>query len=78
MEVAQKFAPHFPEWEQVKSSRTIDLSETNRRQMQQAGLNGSYIFDCKLCTACQSEQFFSYRREPENPGRMVAVIERLI
>jgi polyphenol oxidase len=78
IEVAQQFVPHFPEWEQVKSSRTVDLSEANRRQMEQAGLNPDHIFDCRLCTACQSGQFFSYRRESENPGRMLAAISRIV
>jgi YfiH family protein len=78
IEVAQQFARHFPEWEQVRTSRTVDLSEANRRKMEQAGLNGDHIFDCKLCTTCQSKQFFSYRREPESPGRMIAAIGRLV
>ena len=76
-EVARQFAPYFPEWEPVGNSRTVDLPEANRRQMEKAGLNSNYIFDCKLCTACVSTEFFSYRREPENPGRLLAVIERL-
>lgn len=76
-EVAQQLAPYFPEWEPVTGSRTVDLSEANRRQMEEAGLNRHYIFDCRLCTACQSQEFFSYRREPQNPGRMLAAIERL-
>lgn len=78
IEVAQQFVAYFPEWEQVTNSRTIDLSEANRRQMEQAGLKRVQIFDCRLCTACGSKEFFSYRREPENPGRMVAAIKRLI
>ena len=77
-EVAQQFAPYFPEWEPVVSPRTIDLAEANRRQMERIGLKPDHIFDCKLCTACESRQFFSYRREPKNPGRMIAAIERLI
>ncbi len=78
VEVAQQFAPHFPEWEPVVSSRTVDLAEANRRQMERIGLKPDHIFDCKLCTACEQNQFFSYRREPKNPGRMIAVIERLV
>ena len=78
IEVAQQFVPHFPEWEQVRTSRTVDLPEANRRQMEQAGLNRHQIFDCKLCTACQNQEFFSYRREPENSGRMMAAIGRLV
>jgi copper oxidase (laccase) domain-containing protein len=44
--------------------------------MHAAGLRTDRIFDCGLCT-CQSAQFFSYRREPQNLGRMVASISRL-
>ncbi|MBV8709686.1 MAG: peptidoglycan editing factor PgeF [Acidobacteriaceae bacterium] len=78
VEVAQQFALHFPEWGQVTNSRTVDLAEANRRQMEQAGLKRDQIFDCQLCTACGSMEFFSYRREPKNPGRMVAAIGRLV
>ena len=55
----------------------LNLAQANRRQMMAAGVNPERIFDCDLCTTCQSTQFFSYRREPENPGRMMASISRL-
>ncbi|MBV9300923.1 MAG: peptidoglycan editing factor PgeF [Acidobacteriaceae bacterium] len=76
-EVATRFEPLFPEWEGVAGSRKMDLPEANRRQMQTAGVNPDRIFDSGLCTACQSAQFFSFRREPENRGRMIAAISRL-
>jgi YfiH family protein len=76
-EVETQFAALFPEWEPARGKRRLDLPEANRRQMQAAGVNADRIFDCCLCTTCQSAQFFSYRREPENPGRMVAAISRL-
>jgi copper oxidase (laccase) domain-containing protein len=57
--------------------RTLNLPEATRRQLRSAGVSGDRIFDCGLCTTCQTAQFFSYRREPENPGRMVASICRL-
>jgi polyphenol oxidase len=76
-EVEGQFMPLFPEWEPVTGKRKLDLPEANRRQMHAVGVNPDYIFDCGLCTTCQSAQFFSYRREPENPGRMVASICRL-
>ncbi len=76
-DVAAQFAPLFPEWEPVTGKRKLDLPEANRRQMHAAGMNADRIFDCGLCTTCQSAQFFSYRREPENPGRMLASISRL-
>lgn len=69
-DVAQHFAPSA-------GKSKLDLPKANRLQLQAAGVNPDRIFDCGLCTACQSAQFFSYRREPENPGRMVASICRL-
>jgi len=57
--------------------RTVDLSEANRRQLTLAGVSAARIFDSGLCTYCLAEQFFSYRRQPENPGRMTAAIARL-
>jgi hypothetical protein len=78
LDVADQFSPLFPEWEPAAANkRSLDLSEANRRQMQAAGMDPQRIFDCGLCTACQSDGFYSFRREPENPGRMVSAIERL-
>jgi YfiH family protein len=76
-EVAERFLPFFPEWESVNGGRNLDLPEANCRQMAGAGVMPDRIFDCGLCTTCLSAQFFSYRREPENSGRMVAAICRL-
>lgn len=77
-EVADKFSQIFPEWPSgTTNKRTLDLSEANRRQMKDAGVSPQRIFDCGLCTTCQSADFYSFRREPENPGRMVSAIERL-
>jgi YfiH family protein len=77
-DVVEQFAPWFPERRgREEWARKVDLAETNRRQLQAAGVLSARVFDCHLCTACQSGQFFSFRREPENPGRMLAVISRL-
>lgn len=77
-EVAQQFTAWHPEWAEYEAkARKIDLAKTNRLQMRDAGVLLDHIFDCELCTACQSGQFFSFRREPENTGRMLAAIARL-
>jgi YfiH family protein len=55
----------------------LNLVQANRLQMESVGIDPSRISDCGLCTTCQSAQFFSYRREPGNPGRMTASISRL-
>jgi polyphenol oxidase len=76
-EVETQFAPFFPEWEQPTGKRKLDLPEANRRHMRAAGVNRDRIFDCGFCTSCQTAQFFSFRREPENAGRMIASISRI-
>jgi polyphenol oxidase len=72
-EVGPEVAAHF----NLTGRCNLDLPDANRRQLETAGLAPEHIFDSGLCTACHAEQFFSYRREPENPGRMVAAICRL-
>jgi hypothetical protein len=78
-EVAAHFTSLFPEWERLGGGKThLDLAEANRRHLQAAGVRPDHIFDCGLCTRCNSEHFFSYRREPQNPGRMLSAVSRLV
>lgn len=53
---------------------TWDLQLTNRLILQEDGVRPENIIDCGLCTACNPEVFFSYRREQGKTGRMAAVI----
>lgn len=78
-EVAERFRAHFSEWGPIRGyeKRMLDLPEANRRQLLQAGILAHRIFDAGLCTSCLSDRFFSYRREPTNPGRMIAAIARI-
>ena len=71
-EVGPEVAAHF----NLIGRCNIDLPEANRHQMEAAGLPPDHIFDSGLCTACQTSQFFSFRREPHNPGRMLSSICR--
>jgi len=76
-EVAAQFRSLFPEWPAVTGKQHVDLVEANRRNLSAAGVPAAQIFDSGLCTACVAEHFFSYRREPQNPGRMLSAICRL-
>jgi polyphenol oxidase len=76
-DVASQFSPFFPEWPPVQGKQRLDLAEANRRHLVASGVPASHIFDSGLCTVCLPEHFFSYRREPHNPGRMLSVIARL-
>ncbi len=75
-EVAQKFSPFFPEWKSTPGKRRLDLPEANRRQLHAAGVDPKHVYDCGRCTACEPDVFFSYRRNPKDPGRMLASIGR--
>lgn len=51
-----------------------DLVETNRIILCEEGIRLENIYTCDICTACNPEIFYSYRREKGSTGRMGAVI----
>jgi len=53
----------------------LDLWQITRDQLLKAGLLPQHIFGLDLCTACNSELFFSYRRE-KTCGRMLNLITK--
>lgn len=53
---------------------TWDLKETNRLMLEQAGVLPHQIIRCPLCTSCEPDLFFSYRRDRGITGRMGAAI----
>jgi polyphenol oxidase len=71
-EVAHHFERLFPERTEFGH---VNLPEANRRQLIAAGLSGTNIDVSNLCTACDSAEFHSYRRDRELSGRMVAAIQ---
>ncbi len=75
-EVVRQLAPLFPEWKDRESRRKVDLVEANRRILVAAGVPDRQIHDCGHCTYCEHDRFYSYRRDPADPGRMVASIAR--
>lgn len=52
----------------------LDLWETNRRQLVEAGVQRDRIVVAGVCTACNTALFFSHRAEKGKTGRMGAVI----
>jgi YfiH family protein len=53
----------------------VDLAEHNRTQLESAGVQ--HIDVLGLCTFCHADQFWSYRREGEQAGRMISFIRVL-
>ncbi len=57
------------------ASRThLDLASENRKQLEAAGVPTQNIEALGVCTFCNAERFFSYRREKEKAGRMTSYI----
>ncbi len=52
----------------------LDLWETNRRQLLQAGVAAEHIAVAGICTACHQEQFFSYRAAGGRTGRFPVIM----
>lgn len=77
-EVAERFS-ELPESVQrsPQGKPRLDLAQANRSQLLDTGVPGTQIFDCALCTSCLADRFFSFRREPDNPGRMLSSICRI-
>ena len=73
-QVGKKFLKIFPDEIQHKNEGLyLDLPLANKRQLIQAGVAKQNIFDCGVCTHCDS-RCFSYRKEGVKAGRMISVM----
>ncbi len=50
----------------------IDLWGANEYRLKELGV--SKVFNCRVCTRCNSDLFYSYRAERERAGRMISAI----
>jgi YfiH family protein len=52
----------------------LDLPQINKMQLLEAGLREEHIEMSGICTACDVEHFFSYRKEQGCSGRFISLI----
>ncbi len=52
----------------------LDLAAANRRMLESAGLDPAAVHDAALCTRCRRDQFYSYRDQGPQTGRMMNTI----
>jgi polyphenol oxidase len=80
LEVASLFDKEFPGCALAKPINTrpgkflLDLPRALEIQFQAAGIRPEKSFDLGKCNRCNTNEFFSYRAEGSNSGRMMAVI----
>jgi polyphenol oxidase len=63
-------------WFVERSDLRLDLWRANRDQLVQAGVPATAVYVAELCTACNEDAFYSYRRDGKGTGRMVGFIAR--
>lgn len=77
--VQQALERAFPYWRELlkplgREYWLLDLWETNRRVLMDAGVLPDHITIANMCTACRPELFFSYRADRGKTGRMASLI----
>ena len=72
VEVQQRLAPWWPELSIPQQPRNVDLRETIRRQLVQAGIRVEQIYSSFACTRCHPADFHSFRRDGDAAGRMIS------
>ena len=72
--LAAAFPKEWPDWVAAvgPGKWMLDLAAANEHQLRAAGLTASRIDNSRLCTACRSDLFFSYRRG-RGQGRLVTI-----
>ena len=77
-EVGKDVAEHFfdiPEaLVSVGEKYMLDLPLINKKQLMDTGVNDSNIEMSGICTACEADRFFSYRKEQGCTGRFMSMI----
>ena len=74
-EVGEEFKGIFPS-ETIEKNQALffDLPGANRNQLLAAGIVKENICDSRICTSCD-QRFFSYRRQGQRAGRMLALFK---
>ncbi|MFT4030946.1 MAG: peptidoglycan editing factor PgeF [Siphonobacter sp.] len=73
-EVAEQFDTSFKRFSEEKAKYCVDLKQANATQLRTFGIPENQIEISKYSTVLNNEDYFSYRLEKGQTGRMVAVI----
>ena len=81
-EVGEEVAKNFTNYPNslVKTAKDkwhLDISVVNREQLANLGILDKNIEVSPICTACQSQNYFSYRKECGCSGRFISFIGRV-
>lgn len=72
-DLLSRFEEHFGE--NVHNGHSLSLQIANVIQLVDIGVPTEFISTSHLCTACQTDMFYSYRAEGGQTGRMLSYIQ---
>ncbi|HQE05067.1 MAG: peptidoglycan editing factor PgeF [Tepidanaerobacteraceae bacterium] len=58
-----------------KGKWKLDLVLTNRKQLEEVGINPQNITESGFCTSCRNDIFFSHRKDKGKTGSLAAVLQ---
>lgn len=73
-EVAEQFPDEFIDYEHYEKPH-LDLKSFLKFQLEQSGIQQAHVEIREECTIEDKEHFYSYRREREQSGRMMGLIQ---
>jgi YfiH family protein len=73
-DVAEKFSSCFVSKSEFSGKYLVDLKSANHSQLTELGVLKENIEVSPFCTVLNNNQYFSYRKEGKESGRMLAVI----
>ncbi len=72
--VAQHFQEYDNAFDRVEDKYMLDLPHINRLQLIKVGVREKNIELSSICTACEVDNYFSYRKEKVCSGRFMSMI----
>jgi YfiH family protein len=74
-EVGKEFLKFFTYGLRIQDARYyLDLAGINKKQLLDLGVSEANIDDSCICTCCQNDKLFSFRKEGESCGRIMSVM----
>jgi copper oxidase (laccase) domain-containing protein len=58
----------------ARGRRHLDLVEESRAQLISSGVSAERIYDSRICTFCENDRFYSFRKEGSGVGRIFGAI----
>ncbi|MCX5750644.1 MAG: peptidoglycan editing factor PgeF [Candidatus Saganbacteria bacterium] len=73
-EVISKLKKEFGGWEKYLNGKKLDLVSLNKDQLLELGVKEENIEIKEMCTACNNDIFYSYRKDGPTTGRIYSLL----